>query len=246
MSGISSGGALYRLQFSAAPLVLTGGAASQIPGGALPALSLLESGSFLGGLLNTGGTGISADDFFATFQPLPGGTLIDNQIGMYPFANQSVAANAIIKQPLVISLLMVCPAGRGGGYASKLVKMSAFQATLDAHNAAGGLYTIMTSAFVYTDCVMTAMTDISSSATKQVQNAYKLDFLKPLVTLAQAAEAQNSLMSKITAGLPTTGAQTGADQVVGSTIGGTSPTFVPSVGAGASGIIGSTNPFTTP
>ena len=245
--GISSGFSTFKLQFGVSPIVMTGGAASQVPGGAISVTSILQSLEFVGGLLSLGDSGISLEDFFAYFQPLPGGTLIDNQIGMYPFANQSVAANAIIKQPLTISMLMVCPARGHGGYSEKLAVMSSIQATFDNHNSSGGLYTILTPAFVYADCVMTAMTDISSGATKQVQNAYKLDFLKPLVTLAQAAQAQNSLMSKITAGLQTDGAQTGLDQVTGSTIGATSPTFIPtSIGQGSVGIFGSSNPFSTP
>ena len=122
---------------------------------------------------------------------------------MYPFANQQVAANAVIQQPLTISMLMVCPAGRGGGYSSKSALMQSLQASFNNHNTSGGLYTILTPAFPYTDCVMTAMTDISSGATHQVQNSYKLDFLKPLVTLAAASGAQNALMSQISAGLPT-------------------------------------------
>jgi len=200
--GISSGAAAFKLQFQISPIILTGGIASSIIGAALPLLSISNALSFIGGLLSPGSNALGLNDYFAYFQPLPGGTLIDQQIGMYPFANQTVAANAVIQQPLTISMLMICPAGEGGGFATKSAIMQSLQATLYQHNTSGGDYTILTPSFPYTNCVMTAMTDVSSGQTHQPQNAYKLDFLKPLVTLAAAAGAQNALMSQISAGVP--------------------------------------------
>ena len=51
-------------------------------------------------------------DSFANFRPLPGATLIDNQIGAYRFANQGAAGERHYPgaQPLAVSLLMDCPA----------------------------------------------------------------------------------------------------------------------------------------
>lgn len=235
---LSPGAAAFRLAFAISPIVLTGGIAQNIPGGVLPLLSISNAISFIGGLLSPGSDVLDLDDYFAYFQPLPGSTLIDQSIGMYPFANQTVAANAVIQQPLTISMLMVCPAGRGGGYATKLATMQSIVNTLKKHNTSGGTYTVLTPAFPYTDCVMAnpGMTDVSSSQTKQVQNAYKLDFIQPLVTLAAAQAAQNALMSQISSGVATSGDQTGQPPLVGSTSGATAPTFVPSVGQGSSGI----------
>lgn len=203
MSGISSGAVAFQLAYQISPIVMTGGIASALPGSMLPLLSLSNALSFAGGLLTPGSVAPSTSEYFAYFQPLPGGTLIDQQIGMYPFANQTVAANAVIQQPLVISMQMVCPAGGGGGYATKAALMQSLQSSFDQHNKSGGLYTILTPFFPYVDCVMTAMTDISRGDTKQVQNTYKLDFLKPLVSLAAAQGAQNALMSQISGGVPT-------------------------------------------
>lgn len=233
MSGApSSGLAAFRLQFNVSPIIMTGGIASGAIGGALPALAISSALSFAQGLLNAGSTALGLDDYFAFFQPMPGGTLIDQQIGMYPFANQSVAANATIQEPINISMMMICPAGRGGGYSSRLSQMTAIQQAFDQHNKSGGLYSIMTPSFVYTNCVMTSMTDMSTSSTKQVQNIYKLDFLKPLVTLSDAANAQNALMSKISDGLPTDGSQFNPNTVVGSTVGSTAPTALLAGGQG--------------
>lgn len=231
--GPSSGLVAYKLQFAISPIIMTGGLASNIVGGALPVLAISSALAFTGGLLTEGSTSMGLDDYFAYFQPAPGGTLIDQQIGMYPFANQYVAANATIQEPLAISMMMICPVGRGGGYASRLGQMSSIQQAFDQHNKSGGLYSVMTPAFVYTDCVMTSMTDVSSLATKQVQNTYKLDFIKPLVSMADAAGAQNALMSSISNGVATDGSQVSPTNTVGSTIGQTGSTFLPTGGQGA-------------
>lgn len=205
---ISAGAAIFKLQFSLSPILLTGGLAAGFPGSTLPVLGLSNAVSFIRGVLSIGSE-LNLDEYFATFQPMPGSSLIDQQIGMYPFANQYTAANATINQPLSISMLMICPAGGGGGYATRLGVMQSLQQSLAQHNASGGLYTIITPSFVYTDCVMTSMVDVSSTQTKQAQNAYKLDFLKPLISQSDATNAYNATMSKIDAGLPSTGAPSG-------------------------------------
>lgn len=216
MGAISPGQAAYKLTFQLSPLIMTGGVASMIPGGMLPLISITQAVNFTFGLLN-GADEIDLDNFFANFQPVPGATLIDNTIGSYPFANQAVAANAIIAQPLKVALLMICPARDTAGYATKLATMMALQATFAQHNASGGTYTIATPSFFYTDCIMGPMTDVTPGASKQVQAAWRIDFVKPLLTLAQAAEAQNALMSKISAGTSFDGAPSwsGLGQSVG-------------------------------
>lgn len=235
---ISSGQAAYKLSFQLAPIFLVGGVASLIPGGILPLLSITQAIDFTTGLLGSGDTDLDLDSFFANFQPLPGSTLIDNQVGNYPFANQAVAANAIIAQPLFISMLMLCPAGRGGGYLSKLSTMMAIQATLKQHNSSEGTYTVATPAFLYTNLIMTSMKDVTNAQTKQVQMAYQMDFVKPLLTLEDAEQAQNNLMSQITNGTQINGqpAWSGYGTSAGSTYGATNPT--PSVVPAGQGIGG--------
>jgi hypothetical protein len=64
---------------------------------------------------------------------------------------------------------------------------------------------------------MLAMRDVSRGDSKQPQNAYQLDFVQPLVTLAQADQAQaqlNSAMSQINAGVPSLGQTTGLASTV--------------------------------
>ncbi len=196
---VSSGLAAYKLAFQLSPIILTGGAAGLIPGGMLPIISLTEAVNFTTGLLS-GGDLPDLDSFFANFQPVPGASIISNQVGEYPFANQRVAANAIIAQPLTVSLRMICPVRNPLGYAAKLATMMALQATLSSHNNSGGTYTVATPSYFYTNCIMTDMKDVTSGASKQSQVTWQLDFRQPLLTLAEAAQAQNSLMSKISGG----------------------------------------------
>lgn len=211
----SAGQLAFQLSFQISPLILTGGIASGIPGGMLPIVSLTQSLSFVTGLLS-GSDLDDLDDYMAQFAPMPGGTLISQRIGKYTFANQAVAANAVIRDPLNISLLMIVRAAPGMGYATKLATMMALQATLANHNNSGGTYMIATPAFPYTNCVMLQMRDVSRHDTKQPQNAYQLDFEQPLISLAQAASAQNSLMSQISAGVPGSDTTSGLGQTLGS------------------------------
>lgn len=186
----------YDLAFQISPIILKGGIASNVQGGLLPITSLT-------------GRADQPSKVFARYVPLPGSTLISQSVGMYPFANQAIAANATIQQPLTISLAMIAPVNQPGGYLSKLQAFSALQAALAKHNAAGGTYIVATPAFVYMDVLLTAMTDISpeieEEGSKQLQIQYQLDFIQPIVTQAEAAAAQSALMQKITNGSQITG-----------------------------------------
>lgn len=242
MSTISSGGAAYFLQFQATPIILTGGVAGNIAGGALPLVNISNAISFPGGLLSPGIDLPDLDALFANFQPLPGSTLISQAIGEYPFANQAVAANAVIQQPLVISMLMTCPAGAGAGYSTKSTIMQSIQSTVDQHNKSGGLYTILTPSFPYTDCVMRGLTDVSGTQIKQVQWLYRWDFEKPLVTLQAAAQAYNAQMGQIANSMPGGTSGFGAQNLTGTTVGATAPTSIPSAGQGSLLISGGPSP----
>ena len=105
----------FKLTYELSPIILTGGIATNIPGGGLPIVSITEALNFTEGLLS-GGEDLDLDDFFAHFVPLAGSSLIDQQIAKYPLANQTVAANAVITQPLNISMRMIVAAKDGVGY----------------------------------------------------------------------------------------------------------------------------------
>lgn len=190
----------WKLSFQVSPIILTYGIAASTPGGMVPIISLTESNNFDFGLLSSGGSDLELDDFFAQYEPLPGSNLEAWAVGEYPFANQSVAANAMIAQPLRISLKMICPVRNSGGYAAKLATISSLKSSLDSHIGSGGTFTVATPSYIYTNCLLLGLNDVSDGTSQQAQTAYQWDFYKPLLTLEEAAQAQNSLMSKISSG----------------------------------------------
>ena len=161
----------FTLGYEISPILLTG--AGIVPNGQiLPIVSLTEpSGS--------GADQSDLDSFFAHFVPLPGSTLIDQVIGTYPFANQAVAANAVITQPLTISLKMICPARTSDGYSGKSSIMTALQASIAQHNVSGGTYTVVTLAGVWENLVMKSLRDISANSSAQPQTEWQWDFIQP-------------------------------------------------------------------
>ena len=191
------GRALYQLGFQISPIILTQGIANTIPGGLLPIIAITEAANYVDGLLS-GNIGINLDDFFAQYMVAPGTTLQNNEIATYPFANQVVAANSIIAQPLRISVTMVCPVRQKIGFYFKLAIMSALTKALALHNTSGGMYIIVTPSYIYQNCLMTSMTDVSGSNTKQLQYQWQLEFTQPLITAAQAVALQSTLMNTLT------------------------------------------------
>lgn len=195
--------AAFKLAMSVSPIVLTRGLAVAV-GGILPIVAVTEGASFIDNLL-TAGSPPDLDNFFAHYQPLVGGTLVQNQVGMYPFANQAVAANAIIAQPLTVSMRMIVPAKGEGGYLVKLATITALKQTIDQHNFLGGTYSVITPSYIYTDCLLVNLQDISGAQSKQDQHTWQWDFVKPLVSTQDAAVAHNDLMQKISGGVPLSG-----------------------------------------
>ena len=192
---------IFELSYQISPIFLTNGIAQNIPGQMLPIVAITEAASFAGNILEGNGAP-NLDQFVCQFRPLPGSTLVENELGDYPFANQTVAANAIIAKPLKLSMLMNSPANQGGGYVSKLITFTALKATLDQHNQSGGTYTILTPAYIYTNCILTGMIDVSRPDSQQAQNAWQFEFVKPLLTANEAQSVLNTLMNKTDAGLP--------------------------------------------
>ena len=190
---------IARLSYQISPIILVGGLAQDIPGNMLPIIAFTEGVSLITGLL-AGSLPTSFDDFFAQFIVIPSGKLISQQIAHYPFANQQVAANAVITEPLTVSVRMDCPANGPGTYVAKLAVLTALQAALSSHNAAGGLYTIATPSFIYTNCILKELTDISGGSSAQVQYQWQFDFEQPLVTLQAAQQAYSALLNKINGG----------------------------------------------
>ena len=228
---MSAGRTLFQIAYEVSPIILTGGIANLIPGNMLPIIALTQAPSFGLGLLE-GNLDLDPDSFFARFMPIAGGTLVNNQIAQYPFANQTVAANAIVAQPNTISLAMICPVRESGGYAAKLATMTALQAALEQHTSSGGTFTVVTPAFIYTNCILKTLRDVTPGDTKQKQMEWQWDFEKPLVALDTAQQFASSLMSRISNQLPIDGQPTwsGVATSVGKTISNAVGSVIPSAG----------------
>jgi len=199
----SAGYEIFKLGYQISPVILVDGIAAQIPGQMLPILALTQSADFTLGILNGNTVPLSLDQYFAHWKPLPGSTLVSIALGTYPFANQNIAANAIIAQPLQISMLMNCPVQEEGGYTAKLATMTVLAQALSLHNRAGGTYTVATPSQVYTNCMLMQVRDVSGGESKQVQHTWQFDFQQPLITVNQATQVYNSLMNRIASGYPT-------------------------------------------
>lgn len=204
----------YRLTFELSPIILTSGVAGLIPGAMLPIISITEAVNFTGGLLG-GDINVDYDNAFAHFSPLPGASIIHNAVPTYPLANQQVAANAIVVQPLRVSLKMVCPAKGQSGYARKTATMLALQTAIQQHCVSGGTFTVCTPSYFYTNCLLESLRDISGSEGKQAQTAWQWDFYQPLLSLSAVQRVQNALMTRMSVGLPTSGALSGIASSVG-------------------------------
>ena len=230
----SAGSSQFKLSYEINPIVLTGGIASGIPGGALTVLSLLQALSF-GALTGTSDVGL--DDTFANFYPLAGGTLIENQVGNYPFANMTVAANAMIAQPLAISLMMRIPVRDSGGYDTKTTVMTSLQNAIKQHCQAGGTFGVATPTFYYDNTLLIKLHDVSGGEILQAQYQYQWDFLKPLVTLDDAAAVQSASMALLSSGGATDGALSGITPTIGQGVTTATPVISPasagSIGAGS-------------
>lgn len=181
----------FQTAYELSPIVLSGGIFSAIPGQLMPIVAITQAANFGFNLLS-GDNPLNENNFFGHFRPLPGGTLVDNDIAMYPFANQTYAANAIIKKPLRLSLLMNSPVNIRGGYISKLITFTALKQTLDLHNQLGGTYIIATPSYIYQDCLLTNLVDVSRPDSQQPQNAWQFDFIQPLL-----ADNQQSTLSRL-------------------------------------------------
>jgi hypothetical protein len=238
----------WKLSFQVSPIFLTGPPVSNVPSGMVPFLSIVNPGAFpasqvAGGAYNPGAatgvastfnlSGVAQDEFdldnaFGAFNVMPGGTLVAQTVAKYPFANQAYAANAIIRDPLHVSLIWDTPMRGSNAWGQKLTIMQTVKARLDAHNNAGGTYVVATPSYIYDNLIMIGLSDASRGSSQLPQNAWRFDFERPLVTLQDLHAAQSALMSKITNGVITDGSLSGAGAGLGSI------TSQPQMGSGPS------------
>lgn len=187
------GQSVYATAYEYSPIILVNGIAGALSGYMLPIIAITQAANF-GFDLVSGNNPLNPNDFFGHFRPLPGTTLVDNDVAMYPFANQAYAANALIAKPLKISMLMNAPANIKGGYASKLITFTALKYALEQHNQKGGTYAVATPSYVYLGCILQNLVDVSRPDSQQPQNAWQFDFIQPL-TSEQPTNTLSALMT---------------------------------------------------
>jgi hypothetical protein len=223
----------YQISFQVSPIILVGGIAGA---GMMPIASLLSADN-----LGTSATHPRnrPDEFFGQFRILPGHSLMDNETATYPLANQTVAANAIITNPLQLSLEMLVPAGPAVTMDVKRSTMTALKSSLDTHTALGGWYNVATPSYVYQGCLLRSLVDASDDEDgSQVQVRWIWNFVQPLLTEAAARAAQNQAMSKISGQTKNSGDPPGYETIttgVGQPSSNISQNLVP----GAAGALGS-------
>lgn len=192
---ISTGQAIFQRNYQISPIFFVNGIAGD------------GNSSSISSYLQNGDAPSSLDNYFANFKPLAGGTLEDWGVADYPLAALTVAANAVVQQPLHISMLMVCPvqANAQNNYARKIATISALKASIDNHILTGGWFDVLTPAFFYQGCLLTELKDVTTSDTKQVQLQYQWNFTKPLITEEQAGTVQTTFLNKVTQGFKVSG-----------------------------------------
>ncbi|HDW0515576.1 TPA: hypothetical protein RKZ19_002623 [Enterobacter asburiae] len=193
---------LYRLGFEISPVILCNGVAEAIPGGMLPIVALTQSASFVTGLIGGAINLTDLDKYFCHWRPVLGSTMVDYDIAKYPFANQTVAANALLAQPLRVSLMMDAPVNENTGAMTKLVTLSALQAVLQAHANLGGTYIVATPSLIYNNCILKTVKDNSTGNDPLPQRSWLWDFEQPLITTTDADRAVTNFLKRIDAGDP--------------------------------------------
>ena len=186
----------FSLSYQKSPILFVGGIAGNLY--PLPIVSLTDGVFFPSGVVS-GSVGLELRDFMFDYFPLSGSTFVNNQIGQYPFANQSVAANAIISEPLNISLLMHAYPRGPAAYAQRQSVFTALKKSLDQHTALGGTYNVATPVYIFQNLILTGLTVVSDGDEKRPQSKFRWDFVQPLLTLQAAQAAQGVLMQKTTA-----------------------------------------------
>ena len=197
MSGFSSALNDFILQYSVSPIILKYGLAN-LQGGSIPIVYYTTNGS-IRDLQQAPDINL---DQLIKFDPLPGATIIEQLAAQGPAANQQVASNATVTQPFGVSLLMTAPASAAMPYKAKQGILAALQKALQQHNELGGLYTVNTPSYVWDDCILLRITDVSGGDTKQKQVQWRWDFTQPLVTVAAVQGALNGMMQKFNDGTP--------------------------------------------
>lgn len=185
----------FRRDYQLDPITLVQGIAQNLPSGRMSILVLTEGSTDVGF--------VDESRYFAQFRPAPGGTLLDFGISEYPFASMAMAANAVVQNARSIAMIMDCPARTdGNSYPALQAKLTGFVQQLTTHILKGGTFDLTTPGYIYEDCLLRRIVDVTPAGDKKVQQRFQLEFYQPLITQQAAAAAYNNLYNKLANGLP--------------------------------------------
>lgn len=191
----------FRIAYEISPVILVDGVAENIPGKMLPIAVLTEHIGIADGLLRGD---FNFEEAKTHFSPMPGGTLVVQDIATYPFLDLVTAANATVQKPNRISMRMLKPASSGKStYTNKVLEFSALKMVLDNHNQQGGTYNVLTPSYIYTGCLLRSLMDSSSMSenNKQVQYEWIFEFEQPLLTTTELNVVMNGALNAIDNGV---------------------------------------------
>ncbi|UMM63157.1 hypothetical protein [Aristophania vespae] len=199
----TAGRTVMELAYTASPILLTGGVAEKM-GGTVPILLYTQAIALVNGLISGGLAGglnipTSASELWCNWYAGQGAEYINNKIAHYPFANQSVAANAVIRQPTQLTMRMECPARGPGAMVTKLATLQSLQAILAKHSAIGGQFVIITPGQIFTGMLLTGMTD-NSQTQQSPASSFDFKFERPLTQISEGVQQQSTLMKKLSGG----------------------------------------------
>ena len=198
----------FEFKHELCPILFKNGIASQLEDKLMPIIQITQqegypTSSIAGKLLKAVAPGMppTSSMYFAHFKLVPGSTLMLNSIGQYPFANAATAANAIIQQPVNVSLMMYCPANADYPTSYREGIIASLVAAMNSHVQQGGMFVVYTPMFIYDNCVLVGIRDASEGENSAMQNALIFDFMRPQIMTNEEAEgARNRLMDKLAKG----------------------------------------------
>lgn len=200
----TAGRTIAQMAYQSSPIILTGGVAEKL-GGTVPILLYTQAVATANGLLAGGLSGKlnlpNLDNMWATWNPQSGSSLLENEVGTYPFANQTVAANAVVSKPLQLSMQLRCPPNGPGAMVTKLATLQALSAILNKHTQMGGTFVVITPGQIYTSMLLTRIIDTSPDAQQFPAAQFQFDFVRPLTQVKEAQKKKNGLLKKLSGGL---------------------------------------------
>ncbi|GBQ08755.1 hypothetical protein [Saccharibacter floricola] len=199
-----AGRTLGQLAYVNSPILLTDGIANKM-GGTVPIMFYTQLVGTLNGLISGAVRGNvnlpNLDNTWCHWQNVQGNTLIDNTPAQYPYANQTVAANALVTNPTNISMQMICPPRGPGAMLTKILTIQSLVSLLNKHCQLGGYFNIITPGQFYTKMLLTNVADSSPHADTQPAVQYTFKFTRPLTQKNEAAQKMSTLMTKASGGM---------------------------------------------